>query len=310
VAVLTVVSNPAGTANQILSLNGVSSYATVPDSADLRLTAGGFSITAWVFLNNYGSGNSTVLAKRELGSRNGWMLYVGGSTGGAEARKAAFIVSGGADARVTGTVDISTNQWQHLAVVFSTNSGVASLYIDGLLNASSSLLPPLTTTSDVVLGRDSITSQYLWNGQMDEVCIWNRALTDNEVFSKMSCKRSGSESGLLAYWNFDDGTVADLTGRGHNGTLFGGAAAVPLSGEDVVHAGCGRPRFIEMFLTADHLPFLTLMGETGVVYRIDVSSNLTDWIPWVTLPNQYGTIQVIDPDAPGHPRRFYRALKR
>ena len=144
---------------------------------------------------------------------------------------------------------------------------------------------------------------------MDEVCVWNRALTDDEVFSKMSCKRSGSESGLLAYWNFDDGTVADLTGRGHNGTLFGGAAAVPLSGEDVVHAGCGRPRFIEMFLTADHLPFLTLMGETGVVYRIDVSSNLTDWIPWVTLPNQYGTIQVIDPDAPDHPRRFYRALK-
>ena len=308
VAVLTVVSTPAAT-NRILSLDGVSGYAVAANSADLNLASSDFTITAWVFLRNYDAWNSAILSKRAPGSRNGWMLYVGGLAQGSEAGKPVFIVSGGADARVTGTVDIRTNQWQHLAVVFSTNSGVASLYINGILNANGSLSPPLATTTNVFLGRDSITSQYLWNGQMDEVCVWNRALTNNEVFAKMSCKRSGSESGLLAYWNFDDGTLTDLTGRGRNGTLFANAAVVLMTGEDVIHANCGQPVFAGAWV-ADGVLYVTLTGETGMVYRTDVSSNLIDWIPWKTLTNQYGTLQMTDPDAPGLPRRFYRALKR
>ena len=258
---------------------------------------------------SYDTGNSAILGKRAPGSHNGWMLYVGGLSQGAEARKPVFIVSGGADARVTGNVDIRTNQWQHLAVVFSTNSGVASLYINGILNASGSLSPPLATPTNVFLGRDSITSHYFWNGQMDEVCVWNRALTNNEVFAKMSCKRSGSEPGLLAYWNFDDGTLTDLTGRGRNGTLFSNAAVILMTGEDVIHANCGQPVFAGMWV-ADGVLYVTLTGEAGMVYRTDVSSNLIDWIPWKTLTNQYGTLQMTDPDAPGLPRRFYRALKR
>jgi hypothetical protein len=308
VAVLTVLSTPTAT-NKVLSLDGVSGYALAANSADLNLASSDFTITAWVFLRNYDAWNSAILTKRAPGSRNGWMLYVGGLAQGSEARKPVFIVSGGADALVTGPVDIRTNQWQHLAVVFSTNSGVASLYINGILNASGALSPPLATATNVFLGRDSITSQYFWNGQMDEVCVWNRALTKNEVFVKMSCKRSGSESGLLVYWNFDDGTLTDLTGRGRNGTLFANAAVVLMTGEDVIHANCGQPVFAGMWV-ADGLLFVTLAGETGMVYRTDVSSNLIDWIPWKTLTNQYGTLQMTDPDAPGLPRRFYRALKR
>lgn len=308
VAVLTVLSTPTAT-NKILSLDGVNGYAVAANSADLNLASSGFTITAWVFLRNYDTGNSVILSKRGPGSHNGWMLYAGGLSQGSEARKPVFIVSGGADARVTGNVDIRTNQWQHLAVVFSTNSGVASLYINGILNASGSLSPPSATAMNVFLGRDSITGQYFWNGQMDEVCVWNRALTNNEVFAKMSCKRAGSEPGLLAYWNFDDGTLTDLTGRGRNGTLFANAAVVLMNGEDVIHANCGQPVFAGMWV-ADGLLFVTLTGETGMVYRTDVSSNLIDWIPWKTLTNQYGTLQMTDPDAPGLPRRFYRALKR
>ena len=46
------------------------------------------------------------------------------------------------------------------------------------------------------------------------------------------------EPGLVAYWNFDDGTAKDLTGNGNNGTLVGGASIVPILGPDVIHAGC------------------------------------------------------------------------
>ena len=130
---------------------------------------------------------------------------------------------------------------------------------------------------------------------MDEVRIWAVARTEEEIRHGMSCPLSDAEPGLAGYWNFDGGNAADLTGHGHDGSLTDGASVEPQVGEDVIHAGCGRLRFTEMFLTAEQLPFLTLTGKTGMVYRIDVSSNLVDWVPWVTLPNQDGDLQVIDP---------------
>src|SRR5262249_24594064 len=145
-------------------------------------------------------------------------------------------VSEQADQRVKSKSDIQTNQWQHVAVGYSSTSSVASLYVNGELEATASVPAPLPTTADVMLGRDSITNQYFWNGQLDEVCVWNRALTKDELVSELSCRRSGSEQGLLAYWNFDGGTLIDLTGHGHNGITTGGAAIVPFSGADIVHA--------------------------------------------------------------------------
>ena len=226
--------------------------------------------------------------------------------------KPQFQVSAGADAFVRGTTDIRTNEWQHIAVVYRAASAVAGLYLNGVLNASAAVPPPFpyAPASELCFGRDSITNQYLWFGDMDEVSIWNEALSNSEIFSKMGCKRSGTEPGLIAYWNFDDGIPADLTGFGRYGSLHGNAAIVPVGGADVIHMDCGRTLFTGMGLTAEGLPFLTLIGGTGIFYRVDVSTNLIDWSPWVTLPNPYGTLQVIDPDAPNHPRRFYRALKR
>ena len=304
---------PPPSTNRVLSLNGSGDCATVTNTADLSLSSGDFSIMAWVFPKDYDTYNSAILAKRVGGSRYGWILTVGGKNREPEARmKAQFQISSGADALVRSSADIRTNEWHHIAVVYHASSAVADLYVNGFLNASASVPPPFpyAPLSNLYFGRDSTTNQYFWNGEIDEVSIWNKAISSSEIFSKMGCIRSGAEPGLVAYWNFDDGAVTDLTGYGHDATLFGAAHIVLMSGADVIHTGCGRAYFTGMNLTSDGLPFLTLIGGSEMVYRIDVSSNLIDWVPWVTLPNQYGTLQVIDPDAPGHPRRFYRALKR
>lgn len=301
------------TPNLVLSLNGSGDYLTVTNVADLSFSSGDFSIMAWVFPRDFDSYNSVILAKRAGGSRYGWILTVGGKDREPEARtKAQFQISAGADAYVRSSIDLRTNEWQHIAVVYRAASSVADIYLNGFLNGTATVPPPFPSAPASVLcfGRDSITNQYLWLGNLDEVSIWNEALSSSEIFSKMGCVRSGTEPGLMAYWNFDDGTPADLTGFGHHGTLQGDAAIVPVSGADVIHADCGRALFTGMTLTSEGLPFLTLIGGTGMFYRLDVSTNLIHWSPWVTLPNPYGTLQVIDPDAPNHPRRFYRALKR
>ena len=60
---------------------------------------------------------------------------------------------------------------------------------------------------------------------MDEVRIWNTARTADGIYANRYCTLTGTESNLVAYWTFDDGTANDLTGHGHNGLFAGDAHA-------------------------------------------------------------------------------------
>ncbi len=52
---------------------------------------------------------------------------------------------------------------------------------------------------------------------------------------------------------------------------------------------------------------LTVLSDPGLVYHVDVSTNLLDWstLTWVT--NLLGSNTIVDPWSPDHDRRFYRA---
>src|SRR5262249_46271248 len=148
-----------------------------------------------------------IMTKRAPGSHQGWMFYVGGLIHGSEAKKPAFGVSEGADPGVVGNAEIGLNVWHHLAVAFHSSASRADLFLDGALMGSSSLPQPLATFTNLFLGRDSKTAQYFLNGRLDEVSVWSRALTADEVFILRACRLSGSEPNLISYWNFDAGTL-------------------------------------------------------------------------------------------------------
>jgi hypothetical protein len=292
--------------NEVLSLDGISGYASIPNAEDLNLTSGDFTITAWLLLRNYDTWNSAILAKRATGSRNGWMLNVGGLVQGAEARKVQLIVSQQTDARVTSKSDIGTNQWQHVAVAYSSATSLASIYVNGAFEASAVIPSPLPTTALAMLGRDSITNQYFWNGQLDEICVWGRALTPDELLSGLSCSRSGSEPGLLAYWNFDTGSVKYLTGYGHDGTLAGGAVITPISGGDAVHSGCANP-LLDIQVSQVNVCWDSVTAKWyQLQYRSDLTTNA--WVNLGGLLLGTGARICIADDVADQPRRYYRAV--
>jgi hypothetical protein len=83
---------------------------------------------------------------------------------------------------------------------------------------------------------------------MDEVRIWGNVRSGEEIYRDRFCKLSGTESNLVGYWNFDDGTANDQTGRSHNGTLNAGAQTMAFAGNDDVHAGtCGCDISLNVF---------------------------------------------------------------
>ena len=78
---------------------------------------------------------------------------------------------------------VQSNVWQHVALTYSTNSGLAALYYNGT-NVASTNLGVFTpkTTGDVLLGRDmSRATNNYYGGEMDEMSIYGRCLSASEI---------------------------------------------------------------------------------------------------------------------------------
>ena len=295
--------------NGVLSLVG-GGYLTVPNATDLQ-NSNQITIEAWIYPAN---SNAMWLSKGDgsdcCSDRSfDWHFF------GNEMDIAMFWSNNVVVDFVMPMPALSN--WIHLAAVYSSKPGLYQIYTNGVLaratttNAAGLPLAGLSlrqSTRPLTIGQDPYWYTADAVGCMDEVRIWNTARTAQQIRQNMACKLTGVESNLIAYWNFDDGTATDQTKNGHNGTLAGTANVVPLSAYDAVHAGCIRLHFSSVGLTADYLPSIFVTGPTGVNVRVDTSTNLLLWTPLITLPNRYGTIQFIDPDAPTIPRRFYRAV--
>jgi len=90
-------------------------------------------------------------------------------------------------------------------------------FIGGNYNYSSS-------NSNIGFGQ-VISGGNTFNGLLDEVSVWNIELESNQIQQYMQCPPSFNESGLVGYWNFEEGTgntVTDLTSNANDGTLNGG----------------------------------------------------------------------------------------
>ncbi len=76
--------------------------------------------------------------------------------------------------------------------------------------------------SVICFGGKSWNSKYRFDGIIDEVRIWNIPRTQNDIQSYMYTALAGDETGLIGYWNFDDGSgdiAVDM--KGNDGTLNG-----------------------------------------------------------------------------------------
>ena len=115
---------------------------------------------------------------------------------------------------------ITMNTWYHVAIIYDGNA--FKQYINGV-ETFSIAGNAVTPVSDMLLGKDpNHTADY--TGFIDDVCLWDIPLTETEIQQYMDCPPIGTESGLVGYWNFEEGsgtTALDLTSNGNNGTING-----------------------------------------------------------------------------------------
>ncbi|MFO8000432.1 MAG: LamG-like jellyroll fold domain-containing protein [Marinilabilia sp.] len=100
---------------------------------------------------------------------------------------------------------IAPDQWYHVAMTYQT--GTLRLYVNGELKGSSSV-GLQTNQKDLYIGGSQNYGNYL-RGAVDEVRIWNVARDQNEINANKDVELAGNEAGLVAYYNFNQGTAGE-----------------------------------------------------------------------------------------------------
>lgn len=202
------------------ALQFAGSQSTVTaDADDLDLTTD-FTIEMWIRPLNEGLGPAQHLLSKWGSVSNAayYMAIAGGHSTDRTLELGTRDSPGGSNTVVQGNVPLQNDIWQHVAAVF--DNGEVRLYVDGQLDTvQTGPHVPQVTSQAVSLGRERSRNPNWYSGLVDEVRIWNVARTAAEIAATMNVSLTGSEPGLVAYWQLDEGggdTAYDRTGNGHH----------------------------------------------------------------------------------------------
>jgi hypothetical protein len=180
--------------------------------------------------------------------------------------------------------DLPLNEWVHVAGTY--DGSVIKFYVNGMLIETKNATGNIDWTYaplDFRLGMfvdDNET--YYYDGQIDEIKVWNIARTQTQIRDFMCKKQTGSESGLIAYYRMDDavGNVlsdlstsnldGNLTNMSNADWLISGAALGDASTHQYTNSWTGT----SVNLTSTSFGNLSVDSVLGVpdaiqVYRVD-----------------------------------------
>ena len=183
-----------GKVGQAFFLDGVDAFVNAGNAPNLRVSAGDFTVEAWVLFNALSHppganrddappGDVSIVDKMSTRGVNadGWRLLkqadnrfwfcLGGGIGN-RCQEPAFTL-------FSATV-ATTGVWYHLAAVKSATS--FSLYVNGQLQDSRSPVPNFMDlhVGDLRIGANALQGTHL-NGLIDEVAIYDRALSSSDI---------------------------------------------------------------------------------------------------------------------------------
>ncbi|XOF34642.1 MAG: hemopexin repeat-containing protein [Candidatus Electrothrix sp. YB6] len=121
----------------------------------------------------------------------------------------------------------SDGEWAHVAFTWEKTSETITTYINGKAQSRTcSFAQSIGIPSqNLNIGRNQKRDWY-FKGEIADVRVWNIARSADEIKSYMNDRLSGTEDGLVGYWKLNErnGTAADTTGNGNDGTVSGATA--------------------------------------------------------------------------------------
>jgi hypothetical protein len=168
----------AGKLGQGLSFDGVNDWVAVPDADSLDLTTG-MTLEAWVKPTALTTWRTVLMKESASGLAYG--LY-----GNTDTSRPSLNVhsTGGTEQDIRGTAALSTSAWTHLGATY--DGATLRLYVNGTQVATKAFTSALAVTaSPLRVGGNAIWGEW-FTGLIDEVRVYNRALSATEVATDMN----------------------------------------------------------------------------------------------------------------------------
>ena len=259
-----------------INLDGTNDYISIPDNNALDLITN-YTIEAWIKPSAFTSLGG-IVSKYQTGGANGYILRL--TNNGASSSGITF------DEMNTANGVLTTNTWYHIAAV--NNAGTRTVYINGVNVPLTGTAMTVKANGDPIRIGSDFASRY-FNGSIDEVRVWNKVRTQSEIQANMLAPVSPASTGLVAYFNFNQGipggnnstgqsSVYDLSTTGIIATLNGFTLTNPTSSNYVesyamvVPATIAATNKYSLGFTANWTPSVTGIAEK---YLLDVSTSAT-----------------------------------
>jgi Concanavalin A-like lectin/glucanases superfamily len=219
----------SGEVRQAFSFDGNSAnYVSIGNPSNLKPTDG-ITLDAWINLNAVdGDGRAGIITKWGQGSEDNWAIWAFQGEGNILLN--GYIVTTAGQSGLYGA-SIPIGAWTHVAMTYDAASGTQTLYINGVSVATTTLPPGSTlvqTNAEVCIGRECTSNPRPFNGFIDEVEVFDRALTAPEIAALYDAGGAGkcrsctsAPAGMVGWWRGNGNTNDEIA---HNdGALQGGA---------------------------------------------------------------------------------------
>ena len=165
-----------GIDEQALELFSDTRYVEIPDAAFYNFYPLGYTISFWVNCSDVDG--DPALSKVEEDGSTIYSVYP--DSGGVPA---AYLEGAGNGRTITGTIAVNDQQWHHLVFEYDAALGRQLLYIDGVLDATSSLITDVIPTTDepIRIGVWGSLAEAPYEGLIDDLRIYSFPVDAYEV---------------------------------------------------------------------------------------------------------------------------------
>lgn len=260
------ISDRFNSPNRAYSFPDQSSNIELTNSASLNLETG-FTINAWI---KYKSGRQRVIIDKHVcGYPNGFAFFIDWDN-----QIAIYLANSGWSIVKTNDTFIE-DQWYMVTATYDAGTGIAKVYVNGEVSGSGNVTYNNFSPYPITIGESYQNNCVPGNmdGAIDEVKIYNRALSDPEIETEYLM----SSKGLAAYFPFN-GNTNDESGNMNNGVNHNASFAMDRYGIDnsSLFLPTGVECYVEGMNPGNNLP---------------VGNSPRTFSAWINTPlyNQYGS---------------------
>lgn len=258
-----VLAESEGASRTLLDFDGTDDFVNTGNNN--RGIVSQLTVAAWI--KTAGTGFQVIASN--FNSSEGIILFLNGGNVVIEGSDGVGYNSSGLS-----TTAVNDNEWHYITGVIDVSTGIWSIYVDGILENSSTNATGTTLASSIDLIIGAYSGLY-YDGQIDELSIWNTALGQSSIQTNMNNSIIGNEPNVVGHYQFSDGSgsvLSDASSLALDGTLTNMDPVA--SWQSDLISGCQMELSTEVTVTLEDNIDPTAVAQ-NVTAQLDATGNVT-----------------------------------